>query len=106
MEIAITLEFNPLTVILPSMSEQNSLSPRQKRLIFRSWHRGTREMDLLLGSFADAQIPHMDDTALALYEALLNENDPDLYNWYSRREDVPENCQSAVMTLFLSHSYT
>lgn len=62
-------------------------------------------MDLLLGSFADQQVPNMDEDMLGLYEALLNENDPDLYNWYSKREDAPQRVQNAVMTLFLAHSY-
>lgn len=94
-----------LLTILPSMLTKNDLTDRQKRLIFRSWHRGTREMDLLLGSFADAHVAGMDDAMLDLYEALLGENDPDLYNWYSRREDAPERLEGPLLSLFLRHEY-
>ncbi len=54
---------------------------RRKRLIFRSWHRGTREMDLILGRFADAHVPGFSDDELDQFEALLGESDPDLYDW-------------------------
>lgn len=63
----------------------------RKRLIFRSEHRGTKEMDLLLGSFAKKHVPDFNEVELAEYEALLEENDPDLYNWITERERPPAN---------------
>ena len=62
-------------------------------------------MDLLLGSFADAHIPAMGEAELDLYEALLGENDPDLYNWYSRREPTPARLHNSVMDMFLGHNF-
>lgn len=56
---------------------------RLKRLRIRSWRRGTKEMDLLLGPFADAVLPTLEGPALDAFEALLNENDRDLYAWIS-----------------------
>ena len=58
---------------------------RLKRLRMRSWRRGTREMDLILGPFADAALAGMDDASLDGYEALLDENDQDLYPWVTAR---------------------
>ena len=55
------------------------LDDRRKRLLFRSWHRGTREMDLILGRFADAEIADLSDDELAEFERLLEVPDPDLY---------------------------
>lgn len=69
----------------------------RKKLIFRSWHRGTREMDLIMGRFAQTYIPGCSDEALAQYEALLQENDPDLYDWITGKAPVPEHCAHAVM---------
>ncbi|MEM6943882.1 MAG: succinate dehydrogenase assembly factor 2 [Pseudomonadota bacterium] len=54
---------------------------RLKRLKIRSWRRGTREMDLLLGPFADTGLAALDEGQLAAYEDLLEENDQDLYAW-------------------------
>ena len=51
---------------------------RIKRMTMRSWRRGTKEMDLILGPYADAYIARMDEDALTLYDRLLEENDQDL----------------------------
>lgn len=58
---------------------------RLKRLTMRSWRRGTREMDLILGPFADAELAGMEPQALDAYERLLDENDQDLYPWITAR---------------------
>jgi antitoxin CptB len=57
----------------------DGLDDRRKRLLFRCWHRGTREMDLILGRFADAEIGNLADTELSELEHLLEAPDPDLY---------------------------
>ena len=58
---------------------------RIKRLTMRSWRRGTREMDLILGPFADAELSGMEPAALDDYERLLDENDQELYPWITAR---------------------
>jgi antitoxin CptB len=57
----------------------DGLDDRRKRLLFRCWHRGTREMDLILGQFADAEIAVLSDTELDELERLIEVNDHDLY---------------------------
>ena len=47
----------------------------------RSWRRGTKEMDLVLGPWADAHLAGLEETRLALYDQLLAENDQDLMSW-------------------------
>lgn len=61
----------------------------RKRLIFRSEHRGTKEMDLLLGSFAKKHVPEFNEAELHEYQELLEHNDPDLYNWITGQEAPP-----------------
>ena len=63
---------------------------RLKRLKIRSWRRGTREMDMLLGPYFDACGADLDDATLDAYETLLSENDQDLYAWVSGRDTPPE----------------
>ncbi len=70
---------------------------RRRRLRFRSWHRGTRELDLLLGPFADAEIAGMDAAELDQYEAILTTPDPDIYNWIVQRDPIPPEERSAVL---------
>jgi antitoxin CptB len=57
----------------------SGLDDRRKRLLFRCWHRGTREMDLILGRFADAEIETLSDAELTELEHLIEAPDPDLY---------------------------
>lgn len=54
---------------------------RLKRMAMRSWRRGTKEMDLVLGPFADANLAGLTPADLDLYDALLEENDQDLMAW-------------------------
>ncbi|MGH6916010.1 MAG: succinate dehydrogenase assembly factor 2, partial [Geminicoccales bacterium] len=65
----------------PPESAPDLSDARRKRLRYRAWHRGTKEMDLLLGRFADAQLAGMTPAQLDAFEALLCESDPDLYDW-------------------------
>jgi antitoxin CptB len=63
-----------------STRSSEGLDERRKRLLFRCWHRGTREMDLILGRFADAEIANLSDDELAQLEYLMEVPDPDLYS--------------------------
>ena len=62
-----------------STRSSDGLDDRRKRLLFRCWHRGTREMDFILGRFADAEIAKLADDELAQLEHLIEMPDPDLY---------------------------
>jgi len=72
---------------------------RRKRLRFRSWHRGTRELDLLLGRFADRHMASLTSQQLDRYEALIDEPDPDIYSWISGRESPPTAHDNDVLKL-------
>ena len=58
---------------------------RLKRLRMRSWRRGTKEMDLILGPFSDSELTRLSPEDLDVYEVLLEENDQDLYPWITAR---------------------
>ena len=62
---------------------------RLRRLSMRSWRRGTKEMDLILGPFSDARLAALAPATLARYEALLAENDQDLYPWITGQTATP-----------------
>ncbi len=62
-----------------STRSSHGLDDRRKRLLFRCWHRGTRELDLILGRFADAEIANLSDDELGQLEQLLEVPDPDFY---------------------------
>jgi antitoxin CptB len=80
------------------MSDQNR-AQRLSRLRYRSWRRGTREMDLLLGPFADRHLAGMDETELAAYERLLDESDPNLMSWLTGQAEPPPEMDAALRAL-------
>jgi antitoxin CptB len=63
---------------------------RLKRMAMRSWRRGTKEMDMILGPFADRQLAVMDAQTLDLYDQLLWENDQELLPWVLGQVPAPE----------------
>ena len=74
----------------------SGLDERRKRLLFRCWHRGTREMDLILGRFADAEIGKLSDDELTQLETLLEVNDPDLYAAITGDKVLPAEVTGAL----------
>ncbi len=83
----------------PASETESTEDRSRERLRFRSWHRGTREMDLLLGRFADAHIGSFTPAQLADYDVLLQQNDPDLYDWILEKKIPPAPLDSGVMRL-------
>lgn len=72
---------------------------RLRRLKIRSWRRGIKEMDLILGSFWDDHGASLDDKTLDLYEELLIENDQELYRWCSGQAHPPERFAGLIAQL-------
>lgn len=67
-----------------------SREARLKRMAMRSWRRGTKEMDLVLGPYADARLSGMTEAELQEFDALLGENDQDLMAWLIGQKPAPE----------------
>ena len=69
---------------------------RLKRMAMRSWRRGTKEMDLVLGPYADAHLAAMSDARLAQYDLLLEQNDQDLLPWVLGQAPAPEDLADLI----------
>lgn len=76
-----------------------AIDTRRKRALFRSWHRGTREADLLLGSFAEQYVANFDSGQLDRLEVLLETNDSLLFDWITGRTLPPSEYDTDVMRL-------
>ncbi len=85
--------------------ETETLENKRKRLVFRSWHRGTKEMDLIMGSFANQYVPDFTPEELDLYEELLQNSDLDVYDWICGRVEVPSDKNSDVLEKLLKYNY-
>ncbi len=84
-----------------------ALDLRRRRILFRSWHRGMRETDLLMGRFADAAIARLDEPGLAAFEDLLEVPDRDIFGWLTGELQVPPAYDTAVfrkLKRFHSHA--
>ena len=71
------------------MTAGEDIAIRRKRLRYRAWHRGTKEMDLILGPFADANVEGYGQAELDRLEALMNQEDPPLLKWVMGQEVPP-----------------
>jgi len=91
--------------IEPEINPDEPLEIRRKRLKFRSWHRGIKEADLLLGNFADTILATLDKEELDCYENLLRESDNDLVAWITGDRPVPDHLESNVMDKLKSIDY-
>jgi antitoxin CptB len=83
------------------------LDVRRRRILYRSWHRGLREMDLLMGQFADARIGDLTDAELDEFEALIEVPDRDLLRWVTGEAETPSNYDGPVfreLVAFHTHS--
>ena len=73
-----------------------SIKVVRKRLLIRSWRRGTKELDLILGQFSDKNLKKLKMPELNLYEQFLSNDDHLIYNWLFEKEDSPRIYKSLV----------
>lgn len=78
------------------------LDLRRRKLLFRSWHRGMREMDLILGSFADAEIGTLTASEIDQYEKLLEIPDTELLPWITGERPIPAERDIAILRRVLA----
>ena len=67
-----------------------------KRLKIRSWRRGMKEMDIILGKFIDQEVQTMDNNEIATYENLLNNDDQTIFSWLLNKEKTPEEFNDII----------
>ena len=84
------------------MAKNETLENKRKRLIFRSDHRGMKEMDILMGAFAREFIPVLSEEELSQYDKILDIPDIDLYNWIIGKEQPPANDMNSILKKFLA----
>ncbi len=79
-----------------SARSSEGLDVRRRRMLFRSWHRGTREADLIMGRFADAHIESFNEAELDQYEHLLDALETDLLSWMTGVAEIPAEHDTAM----------
>ena len=71
----------------------------RKKLLFRARHMGTNENDIFFGGFAEEMLPQFSDEDCALFEKLMEVNDPDLFLWVTGAKPVPPEHQNKIMQM-------
>lgn len=79
-----------------SLDPKDDLETRRRRLRFRAWHRGTREMDLLMGQFADSELGSLPEAEIDDLELLMEAPDLDVFSWLTGELELPRNYDTAV----------
>ena len=81
------------------------MDERRRKLKFRAWRRGFREMDLLMGSFADAHVAELSDEDLSEFERLLATPDWEVFAWLVGQKPVPDNFKSDLLDRLINFRY-
>ena len=82
------------------------LDTRRRRALFRAWHRGMREMDILLGRFADAELARLTEAEMDEFEQILEAIDRDLLAWLTGEAQLPAEFDGPLMRKLLAfHSH-
>lgn len=84
-------------------AETETRTARERRLKIRCWRRGTKEMDLILGGFFDAEGARLSEPELNAFEALIGEDDHALYRWITGAEAAPADHAPMIERLRRAH---
>ena len=79
------------------------LDPRCRKILFRAWHRGLREMDLIMGGFADAHLATLNSHELDGFEVLIEQADRDLLHWILDEADIPTEFDTPLLKAIREH---
>ncbi|MGB8817135.1 MAG: succinate dehydrogenase assembly factor 2 [Rhizobiaceae bacterium] len=83
-----------------------NLDPRRRKLLFRAWHRGIMEMDLIFGRFADSHLGAMASLDLDEFEMMLETNDRDLLKWFTGEDAVPDVADTPLFRQIFAFAQT
>ena len=75
---------------------------RRKQLIYRANHRGIKEMDIILGGFAERHVMGLDTASLDLLEAIMAESDRDLLTWFTGEQALPDHIDKVLFDAILA----
>lgn len=84
------------------MAIEDSLETRRKRLLWRATRRGIKEMDIIVGGFAEANLRHLGPQELDAFERILDIPDQDLLSYATRQSDIPVHLRSAMLDAVLA----
>jgi antitoxin CptB len=91
--------------VMQTQTPENPLNPPLpralwiKRLTYRSWHRGCKETDVILGNFCDAHLAEMSDAELHIFEQFLDEDDAEIWAWLTEKTPCPNHAYTPMLRI-------
>ena len=82
----------------------NDLETYKKKIIFKASHRGSKEMDILLGNFINKYIELFNENELSLFNAILECDDDDIYQWIIGKKEIPNQYSNRVFSLLINNT--
>jgi len=82
----------------------NDLETYKKKIIFKASHRGSKEMDILLGNFIKKYIELFNENELGLFSAILDCDDDDIYQWILGKKEIPSQHSNRVFALLINNT--
>ena len=89
--------------MLTGMRSSDGLDNRRRQALYRAWHRGMREMDMIFGPYANTHIADMSEADLTAFETLMSEQDTDLAKWFLGQAPVPAEVDTAMFRHVRDH---
>ena len=77
---------------------------KRKQIIYRANHRGIKEMDIVIGGYANAFVMAMDDESLASFQTIMDESDRDLFSWFTGELELPDHIDRSLFEVILEYS--
>ena len=84
--------------VMTQSAAPSTLEHRRRRALYRATHRGTKELDWLVGRYAEARLPAMTDAEMDLFEQFLSVPDPELHAWIMTPETLPETLDGSAFS--------
>ena len=80
------------------------LETYKKKIIYKASHRGSKEMDILLGNFINKYIELFNENELNIFDSILDCDDDDIYQWMIGKKDVPTRYENRVFSLLINNT--
>ena len=81
--------------------DQNNL---KKKLLYQSTHRGCKELDIILGGFAEKFLMKLESKSTLYYQELLNAPDNDIYEWITKKKIPPKKYDTEILKEIISYN--
>ena len=82
----------------------NDLETYKKKIVYKASHRGSKEMDILLGNFINKYIELFNENELNIFDSILDCDDEDIYQWILGKKDIPTRYENRVFSLLINNT--